>query len=116
MDRKKLLAGAAAVTILTLGGGIAYAADDATERATGPDAEKAKNAALDRTNGGRVTETEVRDEEGYYEVEVTRDDGTEVEVHLDRDLNVLSAQPDDDGPDDRDEPDNDPDDDGPGDD
>jgi hypothetical protein len=31
------------------------------------------------------------DEEGYYEVEITRDDGSQVDVHLDRNLNVLDS-------------------------
>jgi hypothetical protein len=45
-----------------------------------------------------VHETEVtpefRDEEGYYEVEVIRDDGSQVDVHLDKNYNVLDAQAD----------------------
>ena len=35
--------------------------------------EKAKSVALEHVNG-RVTATEFQDEEGYYEVEVTKDD------------------------------------------
>jgi len=110
MDRKKLAAGAAAVAVLTLGGGagIAYATGgDSGEQATGPDIEKAKSAALDHTNGGRVTDTEVGDEEGYYEIEVTRDDGSQADVHLDRDLNVLSTLADHESPDDKDGPNDD---------
>ena len=110
MERKKLAAGAAAAAVLTLGGaGIAYATDD-DKQATGPKGEEAKSAALESTNGGRVTGTEVGDEEGYYEIEVTRDDGSQVDVHLDRDLKVLATSADhddpddDDGPNDRDEP------------
>ena len=38
-----------------------------------------------------MTETEVGDEEGAYEVEVTRADGSQVDVHLDKDFNVLSS-------------------------
>ena len=37
------------------------------------------------------------DEEGAYEVEVTRADGSQVDVHLDEDFNVLSSAADDDG-------------------
>jgi hypothetical protein len=44
-----------------------------------------------------VTETEVGDEEGAYEVEVTRADGSQVDVHLDKDFNVLGAAADEDG-------------------
>ena len=40
-----------------------------------------------------MTATEVRDEEGYYEVEVTKD-GSEVDVHLDRNFKVLDQSAD----------------------
>lgn len=61
---------------------------------TGSELDKAKAAALERTGGGRVTGSEVADEEGYYEVEVTRNNGSQVDVHLDRDFKVLDAQAD----------------------
>jgi hypothetical protein len=51
-----------------------------------------------------VTGTEIGDEEGYYEVEITRDDGSRVDVHLDRDLDVLGKLADHEGPDDKDAP------------
>jgi uncharacterized membrane protein YkoI len=61
---------------------------------------RASAAALAHTGGGRVTETEAGDEEGRYEVEVTLADGSEVDVHLDRDFAVLGDEreggPDDD--------------------
>jgi hypothetical protein len=41
-----------------------------------------------------VSGSEKNDEEGYYEIEVTRDDGSQVDVHLDRDLNVTSTEAD----------------------
>ena len=46
-----------------------------------------------------MTETEVGDEEGAYEVEVTLDDGRQVDVHLDLNLNVLGHEGDDEFPD-----------------
>ena len=46
------------------------------------------------TTPGTVTETEVGDEESYYEVEVTRPDGSQVDVQLDRDFNVVSSSAD----------------------
>lgn len=110
MDRKKLIAGAATVIVLALGGGgIAYATggDAGEQQATGPNVDKAKSAALDHTNGGRVTGTEVGDEEGYYEIEVTSDDGSQTDVHLDRDLNILGTLADQESPDDEDGPDDD---------
>ncbi len=99
---KKLLIAGAAVAVLGAGGGaIAIATDeggddDATERAiTGSALQRASDAALEHTGGGRVTDTEVGDEESYYEVEVTRPDGTQVDVQLDRDFNVVSSSTDD---------------------
>lgn len=105
---KKLVAGAATAAILTLGAGgagIAYATgSDSDQQATGPKIEKAKSVALDHTNGGRVTGTEVGDEEGAYEVEVTRKDGSQVDVHLNQDLKVLSTPADHESPDGKDNP------------
>src|SRR5215210_2080387 len=104
---RTLLIAAAAAMLLLVGAGVAYATgsgdDDSSEQqATGPGIEKAKSVALDHTNGGRVTGTEIGDEEGYYEVEVTRNDGSQVDVHLDRDFNVLSTPADHENPDDKD--------------
>jgi hypothetical protein len=107
MTRKRTgIVGGAAVLALAAGGvGIAQAVggdDDGSEKAiTGPALREASQAALDHVGEGKVTETEVGDEEGYYEVEVSRPGGGEVDVHLDRDFKVLGAEGDsDDGPDD----------------
>ena len=88
------------ITITAVGalaaGGTAIAAgdDDATERPiSGSALEKAKAAAL-AEEPGRVTGTEVGDEESYYEVEVTRADGSQVDVQLDRDFNVVTSKTD----------------------
>ena len=97
------------VLILALGAlsaGIAIAAgsrDDDTP-ITGSALARASAAALDFTGGGRVTETEVGDEEGYYEVEVTLADGRQVDVHLDRNFDVLGGAADTEAPDDQDGP------------
>jgi uncharacterized membrane protein YkoI len=89
--------------LLLVGAGVAYATgsgDDSSEpQATGAGIEKAKSVALDHTNGGQVTGTEVGDEEGYYEVEIIREDGSQVDVHLDRTYNVLSTPTDQEGSD-----------------
>ena len=93
---------AAAIAALALGGAaIAGAAgggdDDKTEKPiTGQALERAKTAALDHTGGGNVTGTEAPDEEGAYEVEVTRTDGSQVDVHLDKGFNVLGQVNDND--------------------
>ena len=102
----RTLATAAAVAMLLValgGAGIAYAnGGDSEEQVTGPDAEKAKSAALAAVGGGTVTEVERDDGGGVYEVEVKRDDGSQVEVHLDGDHDVVGQQADDDGPNDKD--------------
>jgi uncharacterized membrane protein YkoI len=91
---------AAAVVIAAAGATAAAAAaggdDDATDRAiTGGALDRAKAAALADTPG-KVTETEVGDEESYYEVEVTRPDGSQVDVQLDRDFRVVGSEGDSD--------------------
>jgi len=45
-------------------------------------------------DGGKVTETEVGDEDSYYEVEVTDADGSQTDVQLDRGFNVVSSKAD----------------------
>jgi hypothetical protein len=100
----KLLAGAAVVVAAFAGTGVVVAAnvadDDGTEvPITGEALEQASAAALAHTGEGRVTDTEVGDEEGYYEVEVTLENGNQVDVHLDESFNVIGTE--DDGRDDR---------------
>jgi uncharacterized membrane protein YkoI len=102
---KKVLLAVAVAMVVLAGAGVAYASgsgDSSEQQATGSGIEKAKSIALDYTNGGRVTGTEIGDEEGYYEVEVIRGDGSQVDVHLDRDFNVLSTPADHEGSDSKD--------------
>jgi uncharacterized membrane protein YkoI len=75
--------------------------DDADDGREGPDVpitgnalEQASAAALEYIGQGRVTETEVGDEEGYYEIEITLDNGRQVDVHLDEAFNVLGHEDD----------------------
>jgi hypothetical protein len=85
------------------GTGTAFAAggdDEAPDRPIeGAALEKAERAALAETGGGTVAETEVEDEENAYEVEVTLDDGSQVEVELDHDFQVIESESDDDSDD-----------------
>jgi Peptidase propeptide and YPEB domain len=105
---RTLVIAVAVAMLLLLGAGVAYATGgDSSAQPTGSNIDKAKGIALDQTNGGRVTGTEVGDEEGYYEVEVIKDDGSQVDVHLDRDFNVLSTPADHEGPDTKDGPNDD---------
>jgi hypothetical protein len=85
--------GAAAVAI---GTGIATAQPDDGEGTpiTGEALTKASQAALAFTGGGTVTATEVGDEESYYEVEVTRADGSQTDVQLNDNFLVVSSKTD----------------------
>jgi len=90
---------AAALTVVGAGTGVSIAAgtgDDAETDVgiTGPELDRASEVALGHLGEGRVTETEVGDEESYYEVEVTLDDGTQVDVQLDASFNVVSSDAD----------------------
>jgi uncharacterized membrane protein YkoI len=97
--RMKLIAGA---VVLAIGaaGLLAAAGDDSEPPITGEELQEASAAALAHTGGGTVTDTEVGDEESYYEVEVTLEDGTQVDVQLDNDFNVVGDSEDEDGEDD----------------
>ena len=75
--------------------------DDATETAIGGDAlQRASAAALAHTGGGRVTGSEVDDEESKYEIEVTLDNGDQVDVQLDESFKVVGDENDGSGGDD----------------
>jgi uncharacterized membrane protein YkoI len=90
-------AGGAAIATAAGGGG-----DDEADRAiSGAALDRASRAALAHTGGGKVTETEVGDEESLYEVEVTRDDGSQVDVQLDRGFQVVGSEGDSDTSEDR---------------
>ena len=96
--RKLLLAGAAGIAVAAGAVGIAQAVDgDSDEQVKGPDADRAKRAAVESVGGGRAVEVE-REDDGRagWEVEVVRSDGTQVEVHLDEDLQRVGLESDDD--------------------
>jgi uncharacterized membrane protein YkoI len=75
---------------------------DSEEGLTGLDAQKAKSAAIAAVGGATITEVEREDgDDGYgasggYEVEVKREDGTQLEVHLDGDYDVVGQEADED--------------------
>ena len=91
-----VLASTAVLTAGAVGGAFAIAGDDDAQERPIPaaDLEQAERAALEETGGGTVTETEVDDEESKYEVEVTLDDGTQVDVQLDADFEVVGTESD----------------------
>jgi hypothetical protein len=98
MKRKLAVAAALVVGAGAASGGAAIAAggdDDGTDSPiTGSALDDATAAALEHTGGGKVTGTEVGDEESYYEVEVTLDGGRQVDVQLDKSFNVVSSEGD----------------------
>jgi uncharacterized membrane protein YkoI len=107
MRRRLILIGAGVVALVALAlGGAAIAnatqGDDGAPL-TGSKLERASTAALKATGGGRVTETEHDNENGAtYEVEVTRADGSQVDVRLDGDYKVIVVEGDSEEQDDSD--------------
>lgn len=114
LKNKKVLIPAVAVLVLGAGTATAFATDSApgmssSDRLTGADRDKAERAALAEVGDpkAKVTDAEREDDDGddasdpneakeAYEIEVTKADGTEVDVTLDADFAVLST--DTDGP------------------
>ena len=84
-----------------VGGGAAIASgiaanedDTADTPITGVAFDKAAAAALAATGEGTVTGTEVGDEESYYEVEVTLQNGDQVDVQLNEQFVVVGKDAD----------------------
>jgi uncharacterized membrane protein YkoI len=63
---------------------------------TGSDLETATASALAHVGEGRVTATEVGDEESYYEIEITLDDGRQLDVQLDEQFQFVGSEDEDD--------------------
>ena len=90
-----VIAAAVAVAGLAAAGIAAVSAatgDDTDTPITGTALQQASAAALAFTGQGKVTGTEVGDEESYYQVEVTLDGGTEVDVQLDAGFRVVGSK------------------------
>ena len=102
MQRRTKIAMATASALAVAGAagtGVAVAtggddSDDDEAPITGTALDGASRAALAHTGEGRVTGTEVGDEESTYEVEVTLDDGTQVDVQLDDEFAVVGDERD----------------------
>ena len=92
--------GLLAVAVLVLGGAAFAGAglapfDDGEEQLTGPEADRARAAALRITGGGVANAVERDSEQGAtYEVEVTRTDGSTVDVRLDGAFNLVTIDGD----------------------
>lgn len=97
---KLLIGGGTLVAVLAVGTGVGIAASGDDDRPlTGTALERATEAALEHVGGGTVLETEAGDGGAAYGVEIRLDDGSVVEVELDRDFQVAGAAADDDGSD-----------------
>ena len=96
--KRAAVALAAALAVAAGAVGVAQAVSgDSDESATGPDADRAKAAAVKAVGGGRAIEVERADDgESGWEVEVDRGNGTVVEVHLSDSLQQTGTKPDDD--------------------
>lgn len=94
MSRKTvLITGAAAAAVILGGAGIAMAASSppvGDQPLGGTELQQASDAALARTGQGTVTKAETDD--GGYEVDVRLQDGSTVEVELDRSFQVSSTE------------------------
>ena len=105
MKRKLVLIAVVVFVVVAVSAGFAIASAGGDEQPlTGSDLEKATAAALAHTGGGTVTETETGDDGSAYSVEVLLADGTQVEVNLDANFQVIGQATDDDGPGDQEGP------------
>jgi uncharacterized membrane protein YkoI len=100
LKRRHLIAGGAVLAIAAGGVGVANAVggDDGEGKATGPDADKATQAALAITGGGKANAVERDGEKGAtWEVEITKPDGKTVDVRLDESYNLVVVDSDSEG-------------------
>ena len=100
MRKRVAIAAAGVGAALAVGAGgvaVATSGDDgpASHQYTPEQAETAIRAALEATGGGTANSVETDSENGAtYEVEVTRPDGTTVDVRLDDDYRVVVIEGD----------------------
>jgi uncharacterized membrane protein YkoI len=101
LTRRYMIVGGAVVALAAGGLGAATAlggGDDGDQQATGPDADRAREAALALFPGGRANAVERDSEDGAtWEVEVTRADGRTVDVRLDDGYGLVVVEGDGDG-------------------
>ena len=98
--RVAVIGGGAALAAALVGGGVAAAGgfesgEDGGHDYTQEQADRAEQAALEATGGGTATEVERDDEDGAtWEVEVTKPDGSTVDVRLDASYAVVVIEGD----------------------
>ena len=95
---REIVVGLVIVAALALGGTALARATGAFEdeqELVGPQADRARAAALRATGGGTANAVERDSEDGAtYEVEVTRKDGSTVDVRLDESFSVVVIESD----------------------
>jgi uncharacterized membrane protein YkoI len=101
MRKRVVLALAAAGAAVALAGGtVAIASGDSEGGVTGTQADRAVKAALEATGGGTANAVELDSEKGAkWEVEVTKTDGTTVDVRLSENYDVIVIDGDSEAPD-----------------
>ena len=100
MTRKLVFLVLAALAVVAITVGVAAPAiDDSDTPLSGGTLERASQAALAHTGGGKVVDSETGDDGAAYGVEVQLADGSQVEVSLDGDFNVVGQEADDDSDD-----------------
>ena len=94
--RTALISAGVCVAAVVVGGGVAVASsDDGDSTVTGPQADRATAAALRLTHGGHANSVERDSENGAtWEVEVTKPDGTTVDVRLDENFALVVIEGD----------------------
>ncbi len=90
--KRSAIAGVAALALLG-GGGVVWA-NSAAAGVSQDDLDRASRVALDAVGSGKVTETEVDDEDAYYEIEITKPDGSQVDVAVDENFQVVGQEVD----------------------
>jgi hypothetical protein len=98
MTRKLVLLvlGAVAAVAVTVGVAAPAVGDDDETPLSGATLARASAAALQHTGGGTVVDSETGDDGAAYGVEIRLADGTQVEVTLDGEFNVIGQEADDD--------------------
>ena len=93
--RNVIVGGTLGVAAAVVASGAALADDDGEGRVTGARADEATAAALKATGGGTANAVELDNENGAtWEVEVTKKDGTTVDVRLDENYAVVVIEGD----------------------
>jgi uncharacterized membrane protein YkoI len=95
LTRKYMVVSGAILALAAGGTGVAMATGGDNGTVTGPGADQAKSAALEITHGGTANSVERDSENGAtWEVEVTKPDGSTVDVRLDQSYKLVVVEGD----------------------